>query len=93
MGDMAELLEWQHDREYGSLVSRYGPGLWATKDDNTLKISEMGRIHIENTIRYISKNRSFLNIELDGVLLRDAKLDELVQELVQELERRARINE
>lgn len=85
LGDMAELLEWQHDREYQNLLNEYGPGLWTTRHGETFKINEMTSFHIKNVIRYLQEHRDFLNIQTDifpeNDTLREAKLDEFTEQL------------
>lgn len=76
MGEMAELLADREEREYWDLVNKYGPGLWTTKDGDTLEIKYMKANHIRNCIRYLEEDKTFLNIILDGSLLREDKLEE-----------------
>lgn len=76
MGEMAEILADREEREYWDLYYKYGPGLWTTKDGVTLDIKHMSTNHIRNCIKYLEEDTTFLNVILDGSLLREDKLEE-----------------
>lgn len=78
----------------------YKQGYWETKDHRKIKISDMEISHIENTIKFLKRNRNFYDEEYGGMFGPDGDdifydyidnshlVDKKIEELENELNKR-----
>ena len=78
----------------------YKQGYWETKDHRKIKIKDMETSHIENTIKYLKKNKDFYDEgggytrDIDSWWYEDNShlVDKKIEELEYELNKRLKEN-